>query len=48
MKEKTQETGVEVQGIELIDLGDATTETRQGSPFPYFPDSCCTYTYLAE
>lgn len=48
MNEKAEERGVEVQGIEVIDLGDAAEETRQQSPFPYFPDSCCAYTYLAE
>ena len=37
-----------VQGIELIELGDAVEETRQFSTFPGFPDSCCAYSWLAE
>lgn len=48
MNEKVEERGVEVQGIEVIDLGDAAIETRQTSPFPWISDSCCAYTYLAE
>jgi len=48
MNEKVEERGVEVQGIEVIDLGDATKETRQTSPVPWISDSCCAYTYLAE
>ena len=46
MKEKSEERGVEVQGIELIDLGDATEETKQGGFFPTVADSCCSYTYF--
>lgn len=48
MNEKIEERGVEVQGIEVIDFGDAVQETKQLSPTQWFPDSCCTYTYLAE
>lgn len=48
MNEKAEEKGVEVQGIEVIDLGDAAEETKQGSPVQWFLDSCCSYTYLAE
>lgn len=25
--------------LELVDLGDATVETKQGSPAPVYPDS---------
>lgn len=49
MKEKREERkDEEVQGIEMIDLGDAMEETRQGSTFPHYLDSCCSYTWLAE
>jgi hypothetical protein len=49
MKEKIEEGREDdVQGIEMIDLGDATKETRQGGIVPSFPDSCCTWTYSAE
>jgi hypothetical protein len=48
MKEKIEETGAEVQGIEVIDLGDAAVETKQQSPTPWIQDSCCTWTWLAE
>lgn len=49
MNQKTEERGVEeVQGIEVIDLGDAAEETKQGSLFPTVSDSCCTYTWLGE
>jgi hypothetical protein len=48
MKEDIQETRDEVQGIDMIDLGDAMEETRQASLFPTVPDSCCMYTYLGE
>lgn len=37
-----------VQGIELIELGDAVEETRQTSTTPWISDSCCWYTYLGE
>jgi hypothetical protein len=47
MNEKIEETGVEVQGIEVIDLGDARVETKQAG-FPVVSDSCCTFTYLGE
>nr|WP_298723689.1 hypothetical protein [uncultured Steroidobacter sp.] len=40
MKEKTEETkGKEVQGIEMIDLGDAREETRQWNPVQILQDS---------
>lgn len=48
MNEKAEERGVEVQGIDVIDLGDARVETKQPSPLPWILDSCCAYTYLAE
>jgi hypothetical protein len=48
MNEKIEESGVEVQGIEVIDLGDAGVETKQPSPLAWILDSCCAYTYLAE
>lgn len=48
MKDKREEGGAEVQGIEVIDLGDAVEETRQFSTTPWISDSCCTYTYIGE
>ena len=48
MNDNTEERGVEVQGIDVIDLGDAATETKQIHPFQVILDSCCSYTYLAE
>lgn len=48
MKEKREEGGVEVQGIDVIDLGDAVVETRQLSTTPWIQDSCCWYTYIGE
>lgn len=48
MKEKIEESGVEVQGIELIDLGDAAVETKQPHPIMQTLDSCCTFTYFGE
>ena len=48
MKLKTEEMeAVEVQGIEMIDLGDAMVETKQGGT-PVIPDSCCTFTWGGE
>jgi hypothetical protein len=48
MNHKTEETrDEEVQGIEMIDLGDAVVETRQTSSVQWILDSCCAYTYLA-
>lgn len=47
-EKKSEETGVEVQGIEVIELGDAAEETRQGGPIWQFLDSCCSYTYAGE
>ncbi|WP_157994320.1 hypothetical protein [Peristeroidobacter agariperforans] len=45
MKQKTEERkDEEVQGIEVIDLGDASAETKQNG-FPQIPDSCCTLTF---
>ncbi|WP_157995263.1 hypothetical protein [Peristeroidobacter soli] len=46
MNEKIEATKDEVQGIEMIDLGDAMKETKQPGQVPVVPDSCCTYTYL--
>jgi hypothetical protein len=48
MKEDIQETRDEVQGIDMIDLGDAMVETKQTSTLPWISDSCCAYTYFAE
>lgn len=49
MKEKTEVTnGKEVQGIEMIDLGDAGIETKQPGSIQMVPDSCCTYTWFAK
>lgn len=48
MKEKTEEKGGEVQGIEMIDLGDAVEETRQWGSLWEVPDTCCSYTYIGE
>lgn len=45
MNYKTDEIGDVVQGIEMIALGDAATETKQGGFVPEIRDSCCTYTY---
>ena len=45
MKKKAEEMrDEEVQGIEVIDLGDAVIETKQGGT-PSIPDSCCTLTW---
>jgi len=44
MKEKTEETkGKEVQGIEMIDLGDATLETHQYDPIQMIQDGAFTW-----
>ena len=48
MKEKTEMRGGEVQGIEMIDLGDAVEETRQWGAIHQVPDTCCSYTYIGE
>jgi hypothetical protein len=48
MKEKSEERGVEVQGIEMIDFGDVAEETRQWGPIQQVPDTCCSYTYIGE
>lgn len=48
MNQKTEEKrDEEVQGIEVIDLGDARVETKQNG-LPVLPDSCCTLTYSGE
>ena len=47
MKEKTERRDEEVQGIEVIDLGDARMETKQFGT-PVITDSCCTFTYIGE
>lgn len=45
MNQKTEERkDEEVQGIEVIDLGDARVETKQNG-VPFITDSCCTFTY---
>ncbi|MFC4314940.1 hypothetical protein ACFPN2_38110 [Steroidobacter flavus] len=46
MKEKIEETRDEVQGIEMIDLGDAMVETKQPNAVQLVLDSCCTYTWF--
>jgi hypothetical protein len=43
MKDKTDESGVEVQGIEMIDLGDARVETKQIHPIQVIQDSPTTW-----
>ena len=46
MKEKTEVTnGKEVQGIEMIDLGDASEETRQWNVVQIILDSPITWGY---
>ena len=30
---------MDTDSLELVDLGDATEETKQYAPFPAFPDS---------
>lgn len=48
MNYKTDEIGDEVQGIEMIDMGSAAAETKQGGIVTLLPDSCCTYSYSGE
>ena len=48
MKEKSEWRGAEVQGIEMIELGDAVEETRQNAAMSQFLDNCCQYTYWGE
>lgn len=49
MNQKTEErSGAEVQGIDVIDFGDAMVETKQPGAFPVIADTCCTYTYFGE
>jgi hypothetical protein len=36
----------EVEGLEMIELGDAMVETRQQHPIVQTKDSCCTWTYF--
>jgi hypothetical protein len=36
----------EVEGLEMIDLGDAAVETKQPHPIQQTKDSCCTWTYF--
>lgn len=48
MNYKTDEIGDEVQGIEMIEFGDARKETKQGGIVIMVPDSCCTYTWFGE
>ena len=43
MKEKIEEARVEVQGIEMIDLGDAAAETKQFNPVQIYQDSPITW-----
>jgi hypothetical protein len=43
MIEKIEDRGVEVQGIEVIDLGDAAEETRQWHPVQAVQDSATTW-----
>jgi hypothetical protein len=46
MREKIEESGVEVQGIEVIDFGDALVETKQPHAIQQILDSCCTFTWF--
>lgn len=46
MNEKIEERGVEVQGIDVIDLGDAMVETKQPHAIQQILDSCCTFTWF--
>jgi hypothetical protein len=39
MKDNFDLTKIELEDLELVDLGDAGEETRQGSPVPSYPDS---------
>jgi hypothetical protein len=43
MKDNTDESGVEVQGIEVIDFGDAAEETKQWNPIQVVMDSAITW-----
>lgn len=46
MKENIAARGVEVEGMEMIDLGNATVETRQPDPLHETKDSAITWTYF--
>jgi hypothetical protein len=47
MKPKTEDIKeMEVQGIDVIDLGDTSEETRQWNPIQQILDSCCTFTWF--
>ena len=39
MKNKVDLTKVELEGLDLVDLGDAAEETRQHNPWPLVNDS---------
>jgi hypothetical protein len=48
MNEKDVVGEVEVKGVELIELGDATVETRQQHPIVQTKDSVFTWTYFGS
>lgn len=47
MNEKRMVAEVEVEGVELIDLGDASVETKQPHPIWQVLDNCCSFTYAS-
>ena len=48
MKEQIVVEEVEVEGVEVIDFGDAMEETKQPHPIQVAMDSCCTFTWAAK
>lgn len=46
MKEKLMMDDVEVEGIELLDLGDTATETKQPHPISQITDHAIAWTYF--
>ncbi|HEY0681660.1 MAG TPA: hypothetical protein VGD45_04985 [Steroidobacter sp.] len=46
MKENIAAREVEVEGMEMIDLGDAMVETRQPASVPEIKDNPITWTWL--
>lgn len=45
MNENIAAREVEVEVLEMVDLGDATAETRQPNPLHEIKDSLVTWTY---
>lgn len=43
MKDKIETSEIEVEGLELVDLGDAAEETRQFHPIQMVQDSTLTW-----